>query len=476
MSRKAAGAPQAPGIHATPATAPRISEPLHVPRLELWVQVEGGKGAERCILLEGDVVRIGSHPSNDVVLEDRQVSSFHCRLTRGARSWMVADTGSRSGTKVNGLAVRDADLALPECRIELGGSVVAAREAGYASAPPSEATIQFGALYGSSRAMRKMYDVLDRVARTSATLLIEGESGTGKELVTAEVVRRSQRAGKPFVVIDCASISHSVVESELFGHARGAFTGADRQRVGAFEAADGGTVFLDEIGELPLDMQPKLLRVLETGHVRRMGENQPRKVDVRVIAATNRQLEREVNHGRFREDLFFRLSVLTVRVPPLRDRKEDIPLLVEAFLVSLEATDQRHLFTPDVMDALARHDWPGNVRELKNFIERRVVFAEADLDRHGDDRMPGGCCLSPAPSLSDPRGGAAQGVSTDIERPFRLAKDELIASFERGYLTALLTWAEGNVSRAARKAKIDRIHLHRLLQQHGLRGGGGLQD
>ncbi|MEZ4300072.1 MAG: sigma-54 dependent transcriptional regulator, partial [Polyangiaceae bacterium] len=317
---------------------------------------------------------------------------------------------------------------------------------------------------------------LQRVARTDATVLIEGESGTGKELITAEIVRRGPRAGKPFIVVDCGSIAASVIESELFGHARGAFTGAERQRVGAFEAADGGTVFLDEIGELPIEMQPKLLRVLETGEVRRMGENQLRKVDVRVVAATNRYLEREVNQGRFREDLFFRLSVVTVRVPPLRERKADIPLLVDAFLASLDAIDKRHLFTPEVLEAMGRHDWPGNVRELRNFVERRVVFDTSGL-LDGDGVSPSGRSVEPSSSSSP--AGAQSGAAVaaiDIEKPFRSAKDEIIEGFERGYLTELLAWAEGNVSRAARKAKIDRMYLHRLLQHYGLRKSGSLQD
>ncbi len=456
-------------------TTPRVAEPLHVPRIDLDVQVEGGTAVQRRVTLEGDVVRIGSHPSNDVVLEDRLVSRFHCRLTRGARAWMIVDTGSLNGTKVNGVGVRDADLTLPECRIEVGESVVVVREAGHGSAQPSGGAIHFGSLYGASQPMRKMYDLLERVARTDATLLVEGESGTGKELITAEVVRRSRRADRPFIVVDCGSIAPGVVESELFGHARGAFTGADRLRIGAFEAAAGGTVFLDEVGELPLEMQPKLLRVLETGEIRRMGENQHRKVDVRVIAATNRQLEREVNRGSFREDLFFRLSVVTVRVPPLRERKEDIPLLVEALLTSLDATDKRHLFTPEILGTMASHDWPGNVRELRNFVERRVVFDVTELGpHHVDDVTPSGRRPSPpsAPSSSP----APHPGSTDIHKPFRVAKDEVIDGFERSYLAALLGWAEGNVSRAARKAKLDRMHLHKLLQHHGLRRSGSLQD
>ncbi len=457
-------------------TTPRFSEPTHVPRIEVSVQTEGGKVAQRKLTLEGDVIRIGSHPSNDVVLDDRTVSRFHCKLTRGARAWRIVDNDSLNGTKAAGLGVRDADLMMPACRIELGESVIVVTEAGQKSVPPLSQSISFGSLYGASPAMRKMYDALSRVARTDATVLIEGESGTGKELITAEIVRRSPRSGKPFVVVDCGSIAPSVVESELFGHARGAFTGADRQRIGAFEAADGGTLFLDEIGELPLEMQPKLLRVLESGEVRRMGENQLRKIDVRVIAATNRRLEREVNQSRFREDLFFRLSVVTVEVPPLRERVEDIALLVNTFLASLEAMEKRYLFPPEVIEAMQRHTWPGNVRELRNFVERCVVFdtpgltggASVSASIPPDAAIPS----SPAPAPK-PEGVEAP---VDIEKPFRNAKDELIESFEKRYLLALLAWSENNVSKAARKAKIDRMYLHRLLQHYGLRKSGSLTD
>ncbi len=435
--------------------------------MELVVEIENDAISPRTLMLEGEVLRIGSHPSNDLVLADPMVSRFHCRLTRGDRAWRIEDTNSLNGTKVSGVFVRDADLVMPECKIALGKSVIVIREAGLKQAQPITGAMSFGALQGGSQVMRKMYQTLRRVARTDANVLIEGESGTGKELITAEIVRRSLRAGKPFIVVDCSSIAPSVIESELFGHIRGAFTGADRQRIGVFEAASGGTVFLDEIGELPIDMQPKLLRVLETGEVRRMGENQLHTVDVRIIAATNRQLEREVNQGRFREDLFFRLSVVTVRVPPLRERREDIPPLIESFLASFDASDKLRLFTPDVMDAMLKHDWPGNVRELKNFVERRVVFDTAGLGLDGDDVTPAGGQVAPA---------IVQPSAIDIEKTFRTAKDEVIDSFEHQYLSALLLWANGNVSQAARKAKIDRMHLHRLLQQHGLRKSGSLSD
>jgi transcriptional regulator with GAF, ATPase, and Fis domain len=312
----------------------------------------------------------------------------------------------------------------------------------------------FGALSGTSVAMRKLFAFLEKVAASEINVLIEGESGTGKELVVAEIVQRGPRAEGPFVIVDCSAIAPSVVESELFGHVRGAFTGADRDRVGAFEAASGGTVFLDEVGELPLELQPKLLRALESREIRRVGETRPRKVDVRVIAATNRDLQREVSKGMFREDLYFRLAVMDVRVPPLRSRLEDIPLLVRSFLTALGMPDQQDLFPAHVLGELAAHDWPGNVRELRNYVERTIVLRE------------------PQPASTRVEAGAGAGLGDeDRVTPFKLAKDAVVGNFERTYLAALLEAAGGNVSKAARLGGMDRMYLHRLIQKHGLRAG-----
>jgi transcriptional regulator with GAF, ATPase, and Fis domain len=242
------------------------------------------------------------------------------------------------------------------------------------------------------------------------------------------------------------------VESELFGHVRGSFTGADRDRIGAFEAADGGTVFLDEIGELPIELQPKLLRALEAREIRRVGETRPRKVNVRVISATNRDLEREVNRGRFREDLFFRLAVISVHVPPLRERLEDLLILIRVFLAQLGVPEQEKLFGPAVLAEMSKYDWPGNVRELRNYVERTVVLQSAS-----------GMLKKSAPVMT------AQG-SIDIKIPFKIAKDAVIEEFERAYLSTLLESSGGNMSKAARTAGMDRMYLHRLVQKHGLRG------
>ncbi len=465
------GIPQTePGSGRTSETTPQFYGPVMIPRLELCVEREAGKPTDRTVVLEGELLRMGSHSSNELVIDDPMVSRFHCQLSRGGGGWRLLDSGSLNGTRVAGLRVRDVDLALPECRIEVGESIVRVRELKAMATAEVPATPSFGAIYGASVVMRRLFDTLKRVAKSDANVLIEGESGTGKELIATEIVRRSARASKPLVIVDCGAISPTLIESELFGHVRGAFTGADRNRVGAFEAAEGGTVFLDEVGELPLEMQPKLLRALASREIRRMGENQSRRIDVRVVAATNRRLEREVNQGRFREDLYYRLSVVTVRVPPLRERMEDIPLLVNSFLHALDATDKAHLFTAEVFSEMARYDWPGNVRELRNHVERRVVL-ESEVPSFRAEEGEGDAEDAAGAETAAP----LEVAGVDIEVPFKTAKDTMIDQFERAYLTALLAWADGNVSRAARKAQLDRMYLHRLLQRHSLRRAGALE-
>jgi DNA-binding NtrC family response regulator len=439
-------------------TVRREVEAVAVPRIELLVEREGGEPTSRVVVLDGDLFKLGSHPANNVVLSDRGVSRFHCQLSTTGGAWRIADSGSLNGTRIDGTRVRDADLPMPVCRIELGDSIVRVTALGSASDAEVPGWISFGALYGGSLAMRRLYALLDKLARSDANVLIEGESGTGKELVAAELAQRGRRADCPFVIVDCGAVSPNLIESELFGHVRGAFTGASRDRVGAFEAADGGTLFLDEVGEMPLDMQPKLLRALEAHDVRRIGENRVRKVDARVIAATNRRLEREVNHGRFREDLYFRLSVVSVRVPPLRERLEDLRTLVDVLLNAMSATEKASLFTPQVLADMARYDWPGNVRELRNYVARVVVLDKAPPTSSRANTIYGMSRNAPATD------------ATSLDLSFAAGKERVITEYERRYLSDLLKWAGGNVSRAARKAGMDRMHLYRLLQKHELHG------
>ncbi len=439
-------------------TTPRFTRSMAAPRLVFRIEREAGRAVSRKISPPiADVLRIGSHDANEIVLADPTVSRFHCKIERGARAWRLVDQGSTNGTRIAGVALRDADLPMPECRIEIGDSLIVVSEEQDVARIELLDQASFGDLYGTSLPMRRLFATLERVCASEASVLIEGASGTGKELVATEIVRRGPRRKKPFVIVDCSAIAPSVLESELFGHVRGAFTGADRDRLGAFESAEGGTIFLDEIGELPLEMQPKLLRALEAQEIRRVGETKPRKIDVRIVAATNRNLEREVNQGRFREDLYFRLSVVTVRVPPLKERLEDIELLVNAILDNLDARASAHLFTPELFAKLRAYDWPGNVRELRNFVERTVVM-------RGD------------PALLGAQAALAPTSSIDLDRSFKDGKEAIIIDYERRYLDALLTWSKGNIARAARKAKIDRMSLYRLMQRHDRQPNGGSKE
>jgi DNA-binding NtrC family response regulator len=454
-----------PDRHATVPHFPAVGMPSPAPRIQVVVEREAGVPRSVGSEHDGSYLRIGSHPSNEVVLADPTVSRFHLALERGASGWHVRDQGSLNGTRIGGVVVRDADVPSGGCALEIGDSTVRIREIRSTRFDELSASTTLGGLHGKSQAMRRLFALIERVAASDSTVLIEGESGSGKELVATEIVRAGARADKPLVIVDCGAISPSLFESILFGHCRGAFTGADRDRVGSFEAASGGTLFLDEIGEMPLEMQPKLLRALQSREVCRVGETKPRPVNVRILAATNRRLEREVNHGTFREDLFFRLAVITVRVPPLRERLDDIELLVPAILESLGVPQSSALFDAKAMAQMAAHDWPGNVRELRNFVERAVVL-DTTVDAIAHDAQP----------AEEPGQSGQVVASIDLDVPLRTAKENLVASFEKKYLAALLDWSRGNVSRAARRAAMDRINLHRLIQRYGLRSSRSIKD
>jgi two-component system response regulator GlrR len=303
--------------------------------------------------------------------------------------------------------------------------------------------------------LRATFALLERAAATTATVLLDGETGTGKGAMAEAIHVESARKDKPFVVVDCAALSPTLLDSELFGHERGAFTGADRARAGAFEEADGGTVFLDEIGELPLELQPKLLRVLENREVRRVGQNTRRPIDVRLIAATNRDLRAEVNAGRFRADLYYRLAVVKITAPPLRARPDDLPALVRAMLTAMAATPEElaALTGPDVMARLAANAWPGNVRELRNYLERSLVLqGPAPLAGAG----------STAAALAAPPTAA---LAIDPSVPYALARRRMLDGFERAYAEAVLAAHDGKVAAAARAAGIARFSFYRLLRR-----------
>jgi len=411
---------------------------VELPRLYVQVERECGRAAARTYVHDGEICRVGSAASNDLVLDDPTISRFHCSIQREGSAWRIVDTGSTNGTRVDGVRILSAELE-SQAVLTLGDSRLRVRpDRGESATLPIVSA--YGSLIGTSAAMQRMFATLERVAASDIDALIHGESGTGKELVATEIVQRSARAQGPLVVVDCGSISPALVESELFGHVRGAFTGADRDREGAFEAADGGTVFLDEIGELPIELQPKLLRALEQREVRRVGTTRARRVDVRVIAATHREL---------------------------------LPLLVDSFLAAFGRRDGGRLFSLEVLEQMKQHDWPGNVRELRNYVERSIVLDDAPppamrTTRSGTMsvvRVPGEERPSEPPQL------AAPSPPPEIDRsiPFRLAKERAIEKFERAYIGPLLEECEGNMSKAARTARMDRMYLHQLAQKYGFR-------
>jgi len=306
---------------------------------------------------------------------------------------------------------------------------------------------QFGALLAISRPMRSVFEALERLAVTEVTLTLVGETGTGKDVLANAVHARSPRGRGPFVVFDCGAIAPNLAESELFGHERGSFTGAVTGHAGAFERAHGGTLFLDEIGELPLDLQPRLLRVLESRRVRRVGGGQDRGVDVRVIAATNRDLHAEVAAGRFRQDLFFRLAGAVVPVPPLRNRLEDLPLLVSQLLMDLGRSDLR--VTRETLNALADRDWPGNVRELKNALACAIAFFDGgSLEPRHFSSLP--------PPCEEPD---SNSVALD---------DMTLLEIERLAIVQTLARTVGNKARAARSLGIATSTLYEKIKKHAI--------
>jgi DNA-binding NtrC family response regulator len=317
--------------------------------------------------------------------------------------------------------------------------------------------------------MRALFSTLEKAAGTDATILIEGETGTGKEATAESIHQASRRRDGPFVVVDCGAIPAQLLESELFGSERGAFTGAVASRAGAFEAASGGTIFLDEIGELELDLQPKILRALDRRQVKRVGSTGYRPVDVRVIAATNRGLRAEVDAKRFRLDLYYRLAIVRIKLPPLRERMADLPLLVEhvvSILGVADAAETEALRTREFLERLRRYPWPGNIRQLRNYIERCVALGDAHL-------APGLDTCPPPPPSGPPLSSATSPLAAKFEfdpaEPLRVARERWTNRCERAYLEAVLRLHGNNVTAAARAAGVDRIYLYRLLWKHGLK-------
>lgn len=429
-------------------------------------------GGSHFMHVEGRVV-VGASAESALRIDDPTVSRLHAELETRSDGLWVRDLASRNGTFVNDVQITGARVP-DRGKLRLGAvELVVDYGAGPKKAVELWNENSFGGLIGRSRAMRELFAVLARVSPLEASVLIQGETGTGKELVARAVHDASKRAAKPFVVVDCAALPENLLDAELFGHTRGAFTGADRAREGSIEAADSGTVFLDEIGELPVSMQPKLLRVLESRVVRRIGETGYRPVDVRFISATHRDLLTMVSSGAFREDLYFRLSVLPVAVPALRERKEDIGVLVEHFrnLIGGEAQ-----FTRLTIDALESRPWRGNVRELRNFVERAIALgpehalrllgaAAANVATDSAIGQPPENARLP---LASPSAGADVSDPQLFEQAYKEFREAWKDAGDKEYVRRLLLRHHRNVAEAAKEAGIDRTYVYRLIRKHDL--------
>jgi DNA-binding NtrC family response regulator len=467
---------------------------LHVRRCML--QAVDNPGQEWTF--DKEEIRIGSMQDNDVVLGDDTVSRYHCRITQEDNGYVLLDQRSTNGTFINKVRIREGFLK-PGSIVSVGQSQLRfnAREE-EVEITPSPLDRCAGLIGGNSR-MREIYSIIEKIAPTATTVVIDGETGTGKEVVAQAIHSLSPRSRNDLVVFDCGAVPPNLIESELFGHEKGSFTGAVMTRQGLFEQADGGTLFLDELGELPLDLQPKLLRALEQREVRRVGSAKAAKVDVRIIAATNRNLEDEVRAGRFRQDLFYRLSVVRLHLPSLRDRTDDIPLLIQHFLET-GAFNRKPNAPPvrgvsrEALTALQAYPWPGNVRELVNVVERAVSFCDNDLIQLSDlpdyirnAKVPPPREVQPRRATTVPMaGGSVPLVSMNPNTPapsppdellaegvtFKDAKERWVASFERDYILQLLRRNNGNISHAARAADIDRKYFRKLMKKYDIEAAG----
>ena len=424
----------------------------------LQLFVRGGKltlDDQRSFDVGPEALTIGRDAACDIVLDDREVSALHAEVSAITEGVLVRDHDSTNGTFVGPVRVREAIL-VDHAVLTVGGTrmtfVPSAKrrvDVGFTS--------KYGELVGASPKMRRIFQVLERIAPTDLSVLVTGETGTGKELVARAVHTEGARKDAPFVVVDCGSIPASLAEGILFGHEKGAFTGATARRKGALLEAHGGTLFLDELGELPLDLQPKLLRALSERQVQRVGSSTPEPIDVRVVAATRRDLGREMNHGGFRSDLFFRIAQVRVEIPPLRERLSDIPMIVEAICNKLGRPEATAVVRDWIAQQRTHHDWPGNVRELMNVVS--VAAALADDPTAIDDVLAVERVSQTAP---EPSAGGATTL-------YGQARQQALRAFEAAYFSELQSACSGNVSEMARRSGMERHHVRAFLRKLGLR-------
>ena len=395
---------------------------------------------------------VGTSAEATLVVSDDTVSRLHLELSCAEGATVRArDLGSTNGCFHEGAQFRQLDVPVGSV-LRLGQTELRLiAEDSTLALLPSEAT-RFGDLLGRSLEMRQIFAVLERASRTDTTVLITGETGTGKEVVAESLHRASARSAGPFVVVDCSSMPSELVESELFGHVAGSFTGAISDRVGAFREADGGTIFLDELGELPIELQPRLLRVLESRTVKPVGSNQAIPVNVRIVAATNRNLEKLVRERRFRSDLYFRLAVIRIALPALRDRREDIPMLARHFARRFSSEQRIFTVRSQTMAALISHSWPGNIRELRNVIQQAATLSSETLS------------LVMALS-SDTLPPTALGFEPYFDMPFREARRDASLAFELAYVKHRVTECGGNISQTAKEIGLHRNMVRRILNR-----------
>ncbi len=426
--------------------------------------VEGGAPGEGAVhTVDVDPVIVGRDPGVDLAVADPEVSGSHCELRAVGEGVLLRDLGSTNGTFVGSLRIREVllttatEISVGSARLHFEPTAKRRVEVGYHE--------RFGALVGESPKMRRVFSVLEKIAATPLSVLLLGETGTGKEVVARAVHDASPRAKKPFVVVDCGSIPPTLAESLLFGHERGSFTGANERRRGALAEADGGTLFLDELGELPLEMQPKLLRALAEKQVRRVGGSAFEPIDVRVVAATRRDLSAEMNAGRFRSDLFFRIAQVRVEMPALRDRLGDLPQLVEEICRRVGHAEHAAAVNAWIESRMPGYDWPGNVRELVNVVSVAATLAGSEAgsgaDGSASEAIDDVLLLTREPNGSAGGSGAASGPQS----AFGEAKRAAIATFERSYFTALARAASGNVSEMARQSGMERHHVRAYLRK-----------
>ncbi len=410
--------------------------------------VTKGRDEGKEMELQNPLVTIGTLPENSLVLTDPTVSRKHASVEETSGGYILRDLGSTNGTFLDGVRVREGYLS-PGSLIRLGQTEM--------TFSPLEERIEilrssldrFGDLIGASTPMREVFGILERVAPTDITVLIHGETGTGKELAARALHSRSRRASGPFIVFDCGAVAPNLIESELFGHEKGAFTDAVKSRQGAFELADGGTLFLDEIGELTPSLQPKLLRALDQREVKRVGADQSLKVNVRVVAATNRDLEKEVKAGRFREDLFYRLSAVSVFLPPLRKRREDIELISGYLLTGISAEVNKKLtgLSAEAAEALKAYPWPGNARELRNVLGRAAALSDGKRIEVKDLFL-------------------SQGKKTDTLEGL---SGRTLEEIEKAAILATLKSVSGNKTEAAKVLGIAYSTLYEKIKKYGMK-------